>query len=482
MALNIKHIAFINGIVICGLSVVMAIPLICDLVLWKSGSANIFFSAIIACLFFGGLMVFSCYSKEEISFSKIEIFFLVTSLWYITSIVGAFPFYAYSKIKLSFLSALFESVSGITTTGCSVYQNIEILPRALNLWRFILHFIGGVGIVAIGVFILPIMRIGGMQLFLTENSDKTQKILPRASQIVGFFIGIYVIFITLFSVLLKLSGMPIFDSICHAISAISTGGFSTKNLGIGYFHNHRIEFIMSFAMFIGGITFLEIVRCFKYGPKSLWNNEQIRFYIKLSLVTVCIPIGMAFINNKINSINEISSHLFQITSIITTTGLDYHSKYLHPQILLFLLAIVGGCSGSTAGGIKIFRIQILYAVFKNQINKLFKPFDIAVPKYQNKKIDETLLISLASFFFALISVFIVSVGVIEFISEKPMLDCAYSVCSCLFNLGYNFNISEFGNLPKIILLLDMLIGRLEVIPFIVILAQIKNFFKNIDYR
>lgn len=477
MEFNIKPTIFINGIVICCLAAAMTIPLVLDLILWSGNSFNIFLSAIIACVFLGGLMIFSCYSKSEISFSKMEIFFLVVSIWCITSIVGAFPFYAYSKIKLAFVSALFESVSGITTTGCSVYPDVEILPRALNLWRFILHFIGGVGIVAIGIFILPIMRIGGMQLFLTENSDKTQKILPRASQIVGFFIGIYMLFIAIFAILLKLSGLSLFDSVCHAISAISTGGFSTKNSGIIGFQKFPTEIILSFAMFVGGITFLEIVRCFKYGIKTFWNNGQIKAYIKLTIIMTITPILIALVNNKINSIRDISSYILQTISAMTTTGLTYPSKYLYPQLLLILLALIGGCSGSTTGGIKIFRIQILWAVLKNQINKLLKPYDVSVPKYQNKKIDESLLVSISSFFFALIIVFISSVGIVELATGKDVSECVFSVCSCLFNLGYDFNISEFGKISQIVFLCDMIIGRLEIIPFIVVLSQIKNFFK-----
>ncbi len=477
MDFNIKPSIFINGIVICCLAVMMAIPLLFDIILWNGNSANIFLSAIIACVFFGGLMIFSCRSKEEIAFSKMDIFFLVVSIWFVVSIVAAFPFYAYSKIKLPFISALFESVSGITTTGCSVYSDVEILPRALNLWRFILHFIGGVGIVAIGIFILPTMRIGGMQLFLIENSDKTQKILPRASQIVGFFIGIYATFIFIFTILLKLSGMSLFDSVCHSISAISTGGFSTKNSGIMAFQDPQIEVIISIAMFVGGLTFLEIVRSFKCGLKTFWNNAQIRTYIKLCVILTATPILIALANNKISSTRDISSFILQTISAITTSGLNYQSQYLQSQFAFILLAIIGGCSGSTTSGIKIFRIQILWAVLKNQINKLLKPYDISVPKYQNKKIDESLLISIASFFFALAMVFITSVSIVEFTTGKDISECVYSVSSCLFNLGYDFNISEFNKVSQIVFLCDMIIGRLEFVPFVVVLSQIKNFFK-----
>lgn len=477
MNFDIRPIVFINGIVICCFAGMMAIPLILDTLICTGAYTKIFLSAIIASLFLGGLMIFSCRLNKEVTFSKVEIFFLVVSIWCTTSVIGALPFYAYSNVNLPFTSALFESVSGITTTGCSVYKDVEILPRALNLWRFILHFVGGVGIVAIGIFMLPVMRIGGMQLFLAENSDKTQKILPRVSQIVGLFLAVYTGLILVFSILLKCAGMSLFDSICHSISAISTGGFSTKNFGLLGFNSIQINIIISIAMFIGGISFLEVVRSFKYGIKAFRNNSQVKAYIKILLFMIIAPLLIACIRNNINSLNDVFTHILQTISAMTTTGLVDSSKYFAPQIVLFLLAAIGGCSGSTAGGIKVFRLQILYAVLKTQINKILKPFDVNVPKYQNKKIDDTLLMSLVAFLFSLIVVFIGSVALVEFFSNKTMADSVFAVTSCLFNLGYEFNVSEFGVFAKTVFLFDMIIGRLELIPFFVVLIKLKNLFK-----
>ena len=473
MSINIRSIIFINGIVVCCLAMAMAVPMIFDLIVHSGKCVGIFASSILASIFFGGLMIFSCRTTGEVPFSRKDVFLLVVSMWTITSIICAFPFYIYSGVKLSFISALFESVSGITVTGATIYPDVEILPRALNLWRFILHFMGGAGIVAIGIFILPIMRIGGMQLFLTENSDKSQRFLPRAFQTVGFFIGIYVLLIGIFVIFLKIAGMGLFDSLCHSISAISTGGFSTRNTGIEWYKSCKIEIIISMAMFVGGITFLEIVRCFKNGIREFLNNQQTKGYLKVVGVMTIVPILITTItSNETVSLNGIASHIFQVISAITTTGLDCSKSYIAPKIVLILLAIIGGCSGSTAGGIKIFRIQILYAVLKNHINKMVRPFDVTIPKYQNKKIDNSLIVSIISLIVILAIVFIVSVAAIELLSGRETLECIYSVTSCLFNLGYDVGFSEFSPPSKLVFIFDMIIGRLEVIPFFIILSKI----------
>lgn len=473
MNINIRSVILINGIVVCCLAFAMLVPMIFDLIVHRGKCVEIFTPSILASIFFGGLMIFSCRTNGKLTFSRKDVFLLVVSIWIIASIVCAFPFYVYSGVNIPFTSALFESVSGITVTGSTIYPDVEILPRALNLWRFILHFIGGTGIVAIGIFILPIMRIGGMQLFLTENSDKSQKFLPRASQTVGFFIGIYVALIVMFVIFLKIAGMGFFDSICHSISAISTGGFSTKNIGIEWYKSCKIEFIMSIAMFVGGITFLEIVRCFKNGIKEFFNNQQTLGYLKMVGFMTIVPISIvAMTKNETISLNSIASHIFQVISAITTTGLDCSKSYISSKIILILLAIVGGCSGSTAGGIKIFRIQILYAILKNHMNKMIRPFDVTIPKYQGKKIDNSLIVSVISLIVIFAVVFIFSVAAIELFSGQKTLDCVYSVASCLFNLGYNIEFSEFSSISKFIFIFDMIIGRLEVVPFFIVLSKI----------
>ena len=469
---NIRSVIYINGVVVCCLAGVLALPLVYDCIFNNAECFGVFAPSIIANIFLGGLMVLSCRTTNKLFLTSKDTFLLVFTIWISVAIICSFPFYVYSGVKLKFISALFESVSGITTTGATVYQNVEILPRALNLWRFILHFIGGVGIIAIGIIILPVMRIGGMQLFQTENSDKSQKIFPRATQTIKFFIGLYLLLICLFSFCLKISGMSTFDSICHGISAISTGGFSTKNLGIEFFKSTQIKLIMSFGMFIGGITFLEIIKCFKIQIRSFLSSQQVTGYLKLVLFMIFIPIFIALLTGEEHvTLDAIATHVYATISAITTTGL--HVTSFNPSnMLMLLLAITGGCSGSTTGGIKIFRIQILFSVLKNHICKLVRPFDISLPKYQGKKIDDALTKSVITFLLSLIVVFAISCILLEISTNMIFSEITYRVFSCLFNLGCGEHFDVLPTASKIVLICDMIAGRLEVIPAFIIFSKV----------
>lgn len=469
---NIRSVIYINGIVVCCLAGVLALPLMYDCIFNNSECFGIFAPPIIANIFLGGLMVLSCRTSNKLFVTSKDTFLLVVTVWMSTAIICSFPFYVYSGVKLKFISALFESVSGITTTGATVYQDVEVLPRALNLWRFILHFMGGVGIIAIGIIILPVMRIGGMQLFQTENSDKSQKIFPRASQTIKFFIGLYILLICVLAFCLKISGMSTFDSICHGISAISTGGFSTKNLGIDFFNSTQTKLIMSFGMFIGGITFLEIIKCVKIRIRSFLASQQITGYLKLVSFMIFVPIFIALITDGEHiTLEAIATHIHATISAITTTGLNY-SDYNPSNMLMLLLAIIGGCSGSTTGGIKIFRIQILYVVLKNHIRKLVRPFDVSFPKYQGKKIDDVLTKSVITFILSLIIVFTVSCILLEICTNMSSTEISYRVFSCLLNLGCGENFAILPTVSKIVLICDMIAGRLEIIPAFIIFNKI----------
>ena len=477
MNINFRAILYINGIATCFLSCILTIPVVYDILTNNSNCIWIFVPSIIATVFLGGLLVLSCRSNEKISFSRRDIFLLVLTIWLCSSFVSAFPFYVYSGQKLKFISAMFEAVSGITTTGITVYTNVELLPEGLNLWRFILHFIGGVGIIAIGVTIFPKIRNESVHLFQTENSDKTQKLFPRMTKMIQLFIGTYIIFIAIFSCLLKLFGMNTFDSICHAISAISTGGFSTKNAGVEFYETSSIKLILSIGMFFGGITFLEIIKCIKNGIKLSTLSKQTTGYLKLVVIAICVPIIAEIIfNGEHITYGNIVSHIYTTISAITTTGLGFDGHFLQSNIILLIMAIVGGCSGSTTGGIKIFRIQILIAVVQNSLKKVLKPFFVSIPKYQGKRIDETQTNAIILFLSSLIILFLISCILLEISLDKTISEVVYITFSCLFNVGCSMDISNFPTISKIILMIDMIAGRLEVIPMFVIMC--KFFWKN----
>ncbi|MDR0695359.1 MAG: hypothetical protein LBF56_01120 [Holosporales bacterium] len=472
MSANLKGLTFINGVVICWLALAMAVPLVYDIFLCEGACVKIFVSSIAACIFWGGLMVLSCASQQKPTFSQKDSFLLVISLWCVISIISSLPFYLYSDVRLSFVASLFESVSGITTTGATIYPDVEILPEAINLWRFILHFIGGIGIVAIGIVALPAMRLGGMQLFWAENSDNTEKFMPKASQIAGVFAWIYITMILIFALLLKLSGMNIFDSVCHSISSISTGGFSTKNAGISWYKSGVIEFVISGAMFVGGLAFLELARCFKGRGNRIFKIQQIRGYFRIISCMIVIPvIAKAIWGEFPHTFKKISDHILQVVSAVTTTGYYYSDSDIAPPILFMIVAIIGGCSGSTTGGIKIFRVQILYAVVKHWIRKATSQYNVSIPKYQNQRLTDDLIQSVVTMIVLFVITFLVSSIALWCATDRSSLTCCYSVLSCLFNLGFEARFSTYSPVAHLIFICDMIVGRLEVVPLFVILSQ-----------
>jgi trk system potassium uptake protein TrkH len=472
MSVNLKGLTFVNGVAVCWLAAVMAIPLTYDMFLCAGNCVALFLFSIGACIFWGGLMVFSCRTRQKPVFSQKDSFLLVISLWCVVSIISSLPFYFYQDVSLSFMASLFESVSGITTTGATIYPDVEILPDSLNLWRFILHFIGGVGIVAIGIIILPTLRFGGMQLFLAENSNNTEKFLPKASQIVRFFAGTYVILILIFAILLRLSGMTKFDSICHSISSISTGGFSTKNAGISWYKSGIIKFVISIAMFVGGLAFLELARCFKGKCRHFFKIPQIRGYLKIITCMIIFPLIAQAVWGEIPfTFKRVSEHILRVMSAVTTTGYYYADSDIAPPIIFIIIAMIGGCAGSTTGGFKIFRIQILYAVVKQWIRKTASRYEISIPKYMDQKITESMTISIITVLALYVFTFIISATILWIITSNDTLTCCHSVLSCLFNLGFEARFSTYSPGAHLIFVCDMILGRLEILPVFVIISK-----------
>lgn len=482
MNINIRKIAFLNGIILCGFSTAVFIPLLCDILINEGRCAYTFLVSFFVSLFLGGCLIFAFKTNENFQLTKQDGFLIVVSFWLIISIFGAFPFYFYREFPLSFVSSFMESASGITVTGISVYEDVESLARSIVLWRFILQFIGGVGIVAIGIVIFPMLRIGGMQLFYNENSDRSKKFLPRVSQISMFFFITYASIICVIAVLLILVGMSGFDATCHAISAVATGGFSTKNAGIAYFESSAIELVLTLGMFIGGLNFIEVIKCFKIGVMGLFKNTQIRGYFIIILsASLIVVISFIVLNNEVMSIKEMIHNIFTIVSFSTTTCFSEDTlsdiiPFFH--MLVLILGVIGGCSGSTTGGVKVFRIQILFAVISHHIKIALRPFDVSGPRYQGQKIQSDLVVSVISYFILLFLSFIISVFVLGITEDSLLVGCG-ATYSCIFNIGlpidhfcdFEHNINDIHTLSKIVLVIDMIIGRLEVIPFFMIMSR-----------
>jgi len=474
--ISFRAIFFLIGILLSIIAAAMLIPLSMDLLVYRTNEWRGFaISAFITGLV-GTLLVLSNRSGK-ISLGVREAFLLTTGSWVTTSFFSGLPFF-WSSLSLGFLDCWFESVSALTTTGSTVLANLGTVSKGILLWRSLLQWLGGTGIIVMAMTILPILRIGGMQLFRNEFSDRSEKILPRVSQIASAILSIYFFFTLVCAILLYLAGMKWFDAICHAMCTVSTGGLGTKDLSIGSFRSFSIELILMIFMIIGGTTFMLFVKLWHRNFKAVWRDSQLRVY--LSIITIASLAGTFWLHlhQGVNFLDSLRHSSFAVVSVITSTGFateDYSSWGTFPLVLFLLLSIIGGCTGSTSGGIKVFRFQVLTAVALSHMRQLRRPHGIYIPSYQSQKISENVSTSVLTFItlytFCLIALTAgLSICGLDFITSLS------GAASSLGNLGSGLTPligphGSFVNLatsPKCLLMLGMILGRLELLAILIL--------------
>jgi trk system potassium uptake protein TrkH len=473
-----RAVFFLIGILLSITSVAMLVPLCVELLLYRTGGWRGFaISAFITGLV-GTLLVLSNRTQGKTELRVREAFLLTAGSWALTSFFAGLPFF-WSTLSLSFVDSWFESVSSLTTTGATVLTHLDGVSKGILLWRALLQWLGGTGIIVMAMSILPILRIGGMQLFRNEFSDRSEKILPRVSQIASAILSIYFLFTLTCAVLLHLAGMKWFDAICHAMCTVSTGGLSTKDLSIEAYHSLPIELILMVFMIIGGTTFILFVKLWHRNFKSVWRDSQLRVY--LSIIGIASVLGAVWLNfhQDLDLLTSLRYSSFAVVSVITSTGYasqDYITWGSFPLVLFFLLSIVGGCTGSTSGGIKIFRFQVLIAVALSHMRQLRRPHGIYVPMYQSQKISETIA-TLYAFCLILLTGGL-SVCGLDFITSLS------GAASALGNLGPGLTptigpLGSFADLemaPKCVLMFGMILGRLELLAILILFMP--SFWKN----
>ena len=365
---NFKPIALVSGTVICAVGFFLFIPLITEII-YNTESWQSYAVPILLYLIVGGSLVITN-KNVDLKISPKEAFIITVLSWVLMTFLCAVPF-IYTKVDLSVVDALFESMSGITTTGATTLNNIEILPKGILIWRAFLQWLGGIGIVVIALFILPFLRIGGMQLFHLEGDDPYDKSLPKISSVIK---KIFIIYFTLTIVLIffyYIFGMTIFDSIAHSFTTISTGGFSTYDNSFAYFDN-SILIIAIIFMILGSLPFLVLIQTTRKNLFPIFKDHQVRaFIIILLIATITI---FYFANNYINGdlISKIVSVSFNTISIISGTGYvsdNFENWGNYASVLFLILMFIGGCAGSTTGGLKVFRFQILFKYINLHLKK-----------------------------------------------------------------------------------------------------------------
>lgn len=399
--------------------------------------------------------------------------------WLLVSFLGSLPFVISGSIP-SLVDAFFETVSGFTTTGSTVIKDIEVLPKGILFWRSFTIWIGGMGILVFTVAILPLLGVGGFQIFKAESPGPVKdKIVPRTKDTAKILYITYIAITLLEIVLLMFGGMPLYDACIHTFGTVGTGGFSSKNASIGAYNSTYIQLVISLFMILSGVNFSLYFAIYKGKLKETLKNKELQFYIGLILVSVIlISLNLRFTSYN-NMGLSVRDSLFQTSSIITTTGyttVDFDKWPTFSKSILFLLMFIGGCAGSTSGGMKSIRIVVLLKLVKRQIAKIFHPRAIIPVKMNGKSVPSDTIASITSF--SVLYFFIFAIGTIIISIENIGLESAASaVATTLGNVGPGFgfvgptqNFSGFSDFSTLFMSFLMLLGRLELFTILALIA------------
>ena len=477
---NYKTVFFTLGILQIILGIFMLIPVIVQFIYGEIDSS--FFGASVVTVIFGTLFFLSNLDHDK-KLNLQQAFLLTALSWLSIAIFGSLPF-VFSGNEFSFTNAFFESMSGITTTGSTIISNLESMPKGILLWRAILQWLGGIGIIIMAITLMPIMNVGGMQLFKISNNDSSEKILPKSKEIALRLIYIYSGLTALCAISYKILGMNIFDSLTHSMTTIATGGFSNYNQSIGFFDSISIEISAMIFIILGSLPFIAYIKFLSGNKKIFFSDIQIKTFLKIIIFSIVILSIYLNLSNS-DQIN-LRSIFFNVISVLTGTGYvnaQYDDWGSFPIVLFLGLMFIGGCAGSTTCGIKIFRIQILYSFISNQLKKIIYPKGIFVLKYNQSPVDNKFIASIISFIYMYLVIFFVitallSLTGLDFITSISGAATSISnVGPGLGNIiGPNGNFSSLPDFSKWILTLGMILGRLEL--FAILVLFLPSFWRN----
>ena len=474
---SLRPILLINGLLLLILAATMLIPLFADIIFdnehWQE-----FLTSSFLCAFIGGTLYLSNRGYQG-QITLRQTFLFTASSWFILPLFASLPFY-FSGVAPNFVDAYFEATSGLTTTGATVFSGLEYMPHGILLWRCLLQALGAVGVIVLAMAILPILGIGGMQLFRTESSDKTDKVIPRARQLAKLIGITYISLVLIWTVAYWLAGMNGFDAICHALTTLGTAGFSNYDSSIAYFNSVEIETIATFGMIAGGLPIILYYQMLHGKPLALLKDLQVRwFLIILSFATLLITAWLVF-NQDFGFWRALRYASFNVSSIITTTGYasaDYASWGSASTLIFFMLIVVGGCTGSTSGGMKIFRFKVLYETSKVQLYRLIQPHGVFIARYGEKSISDTVSASVLGFFTLFAFSFMVLATALSAFG-LDFITAMSASAQALSNVGPGLGeiigpIGNYQTLPdgaKWLICIGMVVGRLELFTVLVLMT------------
>tara|TARA_B100001094_G_C18125785_1_gene769383 strand:- start:158 stop:1603 length:1446 start_codon:yes stop_codon:yes gene_type:complete len=479
---NYKTVFFTLGVLQIILGISMIIPIFTQIIYSEIDPS--FISASIISIIFGILFLLSNLNHDK-KLNLHQAFLLTALSWVSIAIFGSLPF-IFSSLDLTITDAFFESMSGITTTGSTILSNLEQTPKAILLWRAILQWLGGIGIIVMAITLMPIMNVGGMKLFKISSNDSSEKILPKSKEIALRLVLIYSSLTLLCAISYKIFGMNFFDSFTHSMTTIATGGFSNYNDSIGYFDSTTIELTAMIFIILGSVPFIAYIKFLNGNTKIFFSDSQIKSFIKIIIFSIIILFLYLLIINKNLSHISLIDVSFNVISVLTGTGYvtrEFDNWGSFSLIFFLILMFIGGCAGSTACGIKIFRIQILYLFLFNQLKKIIYPRGIFIIKYDNSNVDDKFMASIISFIYLYIIIFFFITALLS-LSGLDFITAISGAATSISNvgpglgsiIGPNGNFSELSVISKWILSLGMILGRLEL--FAILVLFIPSFWRN----
>jgi len=476
--LGVRPVFYLIGILLLAVSALMLIPLVVDLAHahddWKAFALGSSVSLVL-----GLTLVRWCRCELQSGLDLRQAFLLTPVSWLSISIVGAIPLYFsdFGIVSGSITDAFFESMSGLTTTGSTVISNLSEAPPGLLIWRALLQWIGGIGIIAVAIAVLPALGIGGMQLFRTESSDRSEKAMPRVRQIAKA-IGLIYLALTLIAALSYwAAGMRLFDAAAHALTTISTGGYSTSDNSFGNWDENGIQWIAAVFMLSGAVPFVLYVRFLAGERRALWDHQVKTLFGFLAVVITGIAIWLS-LSGQYAPLDAARFATFNTISIVTTTGYATTDYMLWGNVavgLFFGLTFVGGCTGSTSGGIKVFRFEVMASLLRVQFLRLLYPNGVFPRSYAGKPLSDDVIGSVVVFF----SIFFVCYSALTIALMSMDLDfitSASGAVTALANVGPGIgeiigpagNFSSLPDAAKWLLCFAMLLGRLELFTVLVL--------------
>lgn len=475
-SLDLRPIFVVVGLVLTTLALAMLLPAALDAML---GHADwLVFAAAAAVSLFAGLATLLTSRTGQLRLSLRQSFLLTAVAWAATAGIGALPF-AFSELDLSATDALFEAMAGITTTGATVIRDLDAAPPGILLWRAILQWLGGIGTLIMAVAVLPVLKIGGMQMFRLEGAESADKTMPRAARVASAIILLYLALTAVLAVALRLEGMTGFEALAHAMATISTGGHSTSAGSIGAFGNSWITATVFVGMVVGGMPFPLVLQALR-GNHRLLRDPQLRWYLAFLTAGGATVSLWLLITRDAGPAHALLDGFFTVASVMTGTGFfvaDHGAWGGLPAAILFFLMFVGGCAGSTASGIKLFRLHILLAVAKAQAARLLSPNAVAIPYYSRRAIPDAVAESVMGFLFIYAFTF-ACLAILLAMLGLDLVTATSSAASALANAGPGLGSvvgpgGSYAVLPdpaKWLLCAGMLLGRLELFIVVVLFA------------